>query len=173
MGAGMDQELCGPTDNRGQCFTLAADAVKDGLLAQQALDRAAANVLRSKFAVGLFDRPYSDPAATAIINSEAHREVAKRVVTEGAVLLKNSLAMAQGGRGLPLTLSASSTVAIIGPNADDAKSQCGGCASSTRRLLRFLSFDDQLYRYVIDASLGRTVSEGERRTRQDDAHSSL
>lgn len=30
MGAGMDQELCNPTDSRGQAFPLAADAVKAG-----------------------------------------------------------------------------------------------------------------------------------------------
>ena len=121
MTAGMDQELCNPTDGRGQCFTLVADAVKDGMMAQAALDRAAANVLRSKFAVGLFDNPYPDPAATSIINNAEHKAVARRVVTEGAVLLQND-----PERGLPLKLSASSTVAIIGPNADDPKSQCGG-----------------------------------------------
>ena len=90
-------------------------------MAQAALDRAAANVLRSKFAVGLFDNPYPDPAATSIINSAAHKAVARRVVAEGAVLLQND-----PKRGLPLTLTATSTVAIIGPNADDQKSQCGG-----------------------------------------------
>ena len=73
MTAGMDQELCNPTDGRGQCFTLVADAVKDGLMAQAALDRAAANVLRAKFAAGLFDKPMKEPAATSIINSEAHK----------------------------------------------------------------------------------------------------
>lgn len=91
-------------------------------MAQAVLDRAAANVLRSKFAVGLFDRPYPDPAATAGINSAAHKAVARRVVAEGAVLLRNE----PGGRGLPLRLTAASRVAVIGPNADDAKSQCGG-----------------------------------------------
>ena len=121
MAAGMDQELCNPTDGRGQCFTLMADAVKDGMMVQAALDRAAANVLRSKFAVGLFDHPFPDPAATAIINSPEHKAVARRVVAEGAVLLQNDPV-----RGLPLKLSASSTVAIIGPNANDQKSQCGG-----------------------------------------------
>jgi hypothetical protein len=45
MGAGLDQELCNPTDGRGQAFTLAAKAVADGLLPQAALDRAASNAL--------------------------------------------------------------------------------------------------------------------------------
>ena len=39
MSAGMDQELCNPTDGRGQVFTLAAAAVQEGVLAQAALDR--------------------------------------------------------------------------------------------------------------------------------------
>ena len=152
MAAGMDQELCNPTDGRGQAFTLVAQAVKDGLMSQAALDRAAvpfhfeiaasflqnrgkllnrvdmemqcsdslhvcidvqANVLRAKFAVGLFDDPYPDPKATSIINSPAHKAVAKRVVAEGAVLLQNDQGQKQ--RGLPFRgLSASSTVAIVG-----------------------------------------------------------
>ena len=41
MGAGMDQELCNPSDSRGQAFTSAADAVKAGVLDQASLDRAA------------------------------------------------------------------------------------------------------------------------------------
>jgi|EP01043_Picozoa_sp_COSAG02_P031008 beta-glucosidase len=125
MEAGMDQELCNPTDGRGQAFTLIAQAVKDGLMSQAALDRATANVLRAKFAVGLFDVPFPDPSATKIINGIAHKDVARRVVAEGAVLLQNNQGQTQ--RGLPLRgLSSSSVIAIIGPLADDAESQCGG-----------------------------------------------
>ena len=130
MAAGMDQELCNPTDGRGQCFTLVADAVKDGLMAQAALDRAAANVLRAKFAAGLFDKPMKEPAATSIINNEAHKALAKRVVSEGAVLLQNEGPASEECphcAGLPLKgFSSSSTVAVIGALADDNQSQCGG-----------------------------------------------
>ena len=59
-GAGMDQELCNPTDGRGQAFTSLAVAVSSGALDAAALDRAAANVLRSKFAAGLFDAPVQE-----------------------------------------------------------------------------------------------------------------
>ena len=48
MRAGMDQELCNPTDDRGMTFGLMAQAVKDEVLPQASLDRAASNVLRSK-----------------------------------------------------------------------------------------------------------------------------
>ena len=51
MEAGMDQELCNPTDGRGQAFTLVAQAVKDGLMSQAALDRAA---VAFSFEIGLF-----------------------------------------------------------------------------------------------------------------------
>lgn len=72
-----------------------------------------ANVLRAKFAVGLFDNPYPDPSGTSIINKPAHKAVAKRVVAEGAVLLQNNQGQKQ--RGLPIRgLSASSTIAIVG-----------------------------------------------------------
>ena len=117
MGAGLDQELCMPGDGRGQAFPLAPQAIKDGLLPQAALDRAAGNVLRAKFAAGLFDgRAIVNASNLGLLNTPAHRALARRAAAEGAVLLKN-----EGGL-LPLRTTAATRVAIVGPLA--------GCASN-------------------------------------------
>jgi beta-glucosidase len=121
MGAGLDQELCNAQDGRGQAYPLAPQAIVDGLLSQAALDRAAGNVLRAKFAAGLFDgRALVNNSHLPLLNSPAHRALARRTVAEGAVLLKNDGAL------LPLIVNASTRIAVIGPLAG-----CGADANAT------------------------------------------
>ncbi len=137
MGAGLDQELCNPHDGRGQAFTSAAAAVASGALPQAALDRAAANALRPKFAAGLFDgKAFADGANLGVLDAPEHRALARAAAAEGSVLLTNA------GGLLPLTLTPNMRVALVGPNAGcpgsnsssgsgcaAALSQCGGYTS--------------------------------------------
>ena len=141
MSAGMDQELCNPTDGRGQAFTLAAAAVKSGALAQSALDRAVGSVLRSKFAARLFDAPLvrTDSATLAILDNAADRALAKRAAVEGCILLQNKPAGRGGKNVLPLSLKSGQTVAIIGPLAGDAAAYKGGYTNSGAPLNTVLS----------------------------------
>ena len=58
MTAGLDQEFCFHGDNAEiSAFVGAAKIVESGMISQAALDRAASNVLRSKFAAGLAGAP--------------------------------------------------------------------------------------------------------------------
>ena len=79
------------------------------------MDDLVRDVLRVKFLVGLFDQPYvADPAAaTRIVASEAHRQIALQMSREAMVLLKND------GNLLPLDASKVRRLAVIGPNADN------------------------------------------------------
>src|SRR5271156_3005138 len=91
------------------------DCVHDGSLSQADLDRAVGSVLRVKFALGLFDRPFVDPA----LNARAHRSpehlaVSLESARESMTLLKND------GPLLPLSKSVRS-LAVIGPNANIAR----------------------------------------------------
>ena len=138
MSASLDQELCNAEDGRGQAFPLIPGAIAKGLLPESALDRAASSVLRAKFAAGLFDgRALVNGSNLGLLNSPAHREVARRAAAEGIVLLKNENNL------LPLTLGGSrgataTRIAIVGPlagcadNSSDCvatRSQCGGYTS--------------------------------------------
>ena len=99
---------------------------------QAALDRAASNALRAKFAAGLFDgRAMNNGSDLANLNTPANRALARQVATEGTVLLKTDPAL------LPLRLGGAAPLrlAIVGPLAgcgdnssmcDATYSQCGG-----------------------------------------------
>ena len=89
--------------------------VRDGRLAEGRVDDLVRDVLRVKFIVGLFDRPYvADPAAAdRIVGSAPHRDIALQMSREAMVLLKND------GGLLPLDPAKVRRVALVGPNADN------------------------------------------------------
>jgi len=111
------------------------ELVKEGKVAMRTLDSRVRDVLRVKFILGVFDRPYVTDAETTerIVNSAGHQQVALRAARESMVLLKNEKNF------LPLSKQIRS-IAVIGPNADD---------DSTAR-----------YRYGPSAVKGVTVLEG-------------
>ncbi len=100
------------------------ELVSSGRLKMEVVDRAVARVLRIKFALGLFERPYVDEkaAAAAVAPSTAeHLDLARRAAEESFVLLKN-----EPVRGRPLLpLAKGKTVALIGPLADDRAAMLG------------------------------------------------
>jgi beta-glucosidase len=90
------------------------ELVKEGKVTMKTLDDRVRDVLRVKFILGLFDRPYvTDPdASEKTVNSLEHQQVALRAARESIVLLKNNKNI------LPLNKQIDS-IAVIGPNADD------------------------------------------------------
>jgi beta-glucosidase len=90
------------------------ELVKEGKVSMKTLDDRVRDVLRVKFLIGLFDRPYvTDAQATErLVNSAEHRQVALRAARESLILLKNE------GNVLPLS-KAIRSIAVVGPNADD------------------------------------------------------
>ncbi|MBN2355393.1 glycoside hydrolase family 3 protein, partial [candidate division KSB1 bacterium] len=108
--AGIDKELGA---FKG-CFLPLIDKVRAGEVSQADIDRAAANVLRVKFELQLFEHPYIDVAAVdTIVNSPEHRALALRAAEKAVILLKNE------GNLLPLDSLRIKTLAVIGPNAAD------------------------------------------------------
>src|SRR5262245_6269385 len=90
------------------------EQVGQGTVSEKAIDRAAGNILRSKFLTGLFDDPYADPdAAEKITNSAEHQMLALKAAHESIVLLKNQNHL------LPLDKAKYRRIAVIGPNAGE------------------------------------------------------
>ena len=85
-----------------------------GTIEEAVVDARVRDVLRVKFALGLFDAPYVDPkAAPAIIRTRASQEVALEAARKSIVLLKND------NNTLPLDAKRLNTVLVTGPVAND------------------------------------------------------
>ena len=105
-------------DMEGNLYaTVLADQVRSGKIPQKVLDEAVRRILRVKFALGLFDHPYTQPGP-AYTPTPERRAVARKIAGETMVLLKNDPVEGVGNL-LPLSAKVE-TVALIGPLADDA-----------------------------------------------------
>jgi len=94
-------------------------AVQQGQVEPAVLDTAVARVLRMKFNLGLFDRPYVDEKLVVQkVATAQNKSVARQVARESIILLKNEQ------NTLPLSKSLK-RIAVIGPNADNAYNQLG------------------------------------------------
>lgn len=112
--AGLDVDLSGT----GYGANL-LEAVNSGLVESSVLDTAVARVLRMKFNLGLFDRPFVDEKLVAKkVATIANIATARKVAQESIVLLKNDRDL------LPLKKTLK-RIAVIGPNADNAYNQLG------------------------------------------------
>jgi len=91
-------------------------AVEKGLIPEDVIDEAVRRVLRAKFLVGLFDRPFVDPeAAEKLCNCEEHVQLALQAAREAIVLLKNENGI------LPLNRENIKSIAVLGPASDKVK----------------------------------------------------
>ncbi|WP_350224758.1 glycoside hydrolase family 3 N-terminal domain-containing protein [Leifsonia sp. fls2-241-R2A-40a] len=109
--AGVDVEL--PTGN--DYLEPLAEAVRAGRIPEAVVDRAVRRVLEQKLRLGVFG-PRVEPRPVELDPAEA-RDVAAELAEQSVVLLTN------GAETLPLTASAS--IAVVGPNADAGEALLG------------------------------------------------
>jgi len=114
LSAGVDMEMVSRLYNKN-----AAELIRERKLSQSTIDEAVRRILRIKFRLGLFDRPYADEALerTAIFNS-ANVAAAREIAGRSMVLLKNDHEV------LPLAKNVRS-IALIGPLADSRQDMLG------------------------------------------------
>jgi beta-glucosidase len=99
----------------GSVYANLVDAVKQGLISEQAIDTAVKRLFLARFRLGMFDPPERVRWAQipySVLDAPEHRALARQVARESIVLLKNA------GNLLPLRKDLG-TIAVIGPNADD------------------------------------------------------
>lgn len=94
-------------------------AVNDGDISMERIDDAVSRILTVKFAMGLFEKPYSDPELFDLVGSEEHRQLAREAVAKSLVLLKNDDQVLPLAKYIPL-------IFLAGEGADDIGLQCGG-----------------------------------------------
>ena len=107
INAGVDYDL-----GSSGAFRHLADQVKNGKVSEEVINRAVRDVLRMKFASGLFENPYPDlENLEKVTNSPEHKALARKAAQEAMVLLKND------HNTLPFDAEKINTLAVIGPNA--------------------------------------------------------
>ncbi|MEV6424962.1 glycoside hydrolase family 3 N-terminal domain-containing protein [Streptomyces sp. NPDC051662] len=122
-------------------FGGAQEAVERGILDEAEIDEAVRRVLTLKFELGLFEEPRRPDRArqAEVIGSAGHAALNLETARRSLVLLTNdgTLPLAGGfeadaeGRAVAGPEIAPRTVAVIGPNADDAQTQLGDWAGSS------------------------------------------
>jgi beta-glucosidase len=105
----------------GRVYANLVDAVRQGLITEQAIDTAVRRLFLARFRLGMFDPPERVRWAQipiSVLDQPAHRALARQVARESIVLLKNA------GGLLPLRKDLG-TIAVIGPNCDDRRMLLG------------------------------------------------
>ncbi|XP_047072311.1 probable beta-D-xylosidase 7 [Lolium rigidum] len=110
--AGLDVE-CG-----GYAQTHGLSAIRKGKITEQDIDRALHNLFTIRMRLGLFNgnpkyNRYGNIGADQVCKQE-HQNLALQAAQDGIVLLKND------GAALPLSKTKVSSIAVIGPNANNA-----------------------------------------------------
>ncbi|TZF84913.1 beta-glucosidase BglX [Pedobacter sp. BS3] len=113
MNAGLDVEM----SSKSYIQNL-EKLIAEGKVQETALDDAVRNILRLKYRLGLFERPYTDIHKPKETYSAKHLAVAKKLAEESVVLLKNE------NKTLPLSANIKS-ILITGPLADAPHDQLG------------------------------------------------
>ena len=102
----------------------------DGSIRKDAIDEALRRVLRAKFRLGLFEKPYADTlAASTCFGKPAHLDLAREAAQKAVVLLKNQ------GNVLPFSKDIRS-IAVIGRDAEEGR--LGGYSGSGFRVVSLL-----------------------------------
>lgn len=104
-----------------------AKMVKAGEVPQANIDEAVRRVLRVKFALGLFDRPYTDEQSEAAAMLQPESLTLARIAAERSFVLLKNAAPTNGTALLPLS-SDVHTIALIGPLGDDGPNMLGSWA---------------------------------------------
>jgi len=95
------------------------DLLEAGLISQECIDNAVRRVLRVKFALGLFEKPYTDESLAEKVNlCDAHVKCALELARESVVLLKNEK------KTLPLRDDVKK-IGVIGPMSDSGNAMLG------------------------------------------------
>jgi beta-glucosidase len=115
--AGVDMDM-----ESNAYFRHLSSAVKDGKVPQSAVDESVRRILRVKFALGLFDKPYVDEKTAITTLPAANVAAARDAAEKSFVLLKNEAAA--NAPVLPLS-TGTRTIALIGPLADSRADMLG------------------------------------------------
>jgi beta-glucosidase len=156
--AGVDIELA----NNG-VYMMLPKLVRDGLISESFVRRAAERILRAKFKCGLFDMPFAKPGlAEKLSRSDEHRALAREMAEESVILLKND------GDLLPLNPKRKQRILVVGPNA--ASVHLGGYSPKPHIGVSLLQ---GIQDYSADKNIEVLYAEGCKITLGDEGHNEI
>ena len=120
--AGMDMVMAPNNPAWKNFINYVQTLVKTGYMPQSRIDDAVRRILTQKFALGLFEQPFTDRSTQDQILSPDHRAVAREATAESQVLLKNVDNI--------LPLSKTAKIYLAGSNAHSVINQAGGWSIS-------------------------------------------
>lgn len=104
-------------------ISILKDLVENNEVSQSRIDDAVRRILKQKFLLNLFEKPYTDVSLQQGVGSDAHRAIARQAVRESMVVLsaKDDI--------LPLQKN-NQKILVAGNMADNLGGQCGGWSIS-------------------------------------------
>ncbi|MDD5935529.1 MAG: glycoside hydrolase family 3 C-terminal domain-containing protein [Clostridiales bacterium] len=108
--------------NCGNIYVNLLNAVQQGLVKEETLDRAVVRLLTTRMKLGLFDDQSKVPYANITydqVDTKENKELNLKASRKSLVLLKNENDL------LPLNKAKYKTIGVIGPNADNRKALVG------------------------------------------------
>lgn len=116
--------------NCGNLYANLLIAHKEGLVTEEAIDKAVTRLMLTRMKLGMFDAPEKVPYTSIpyeVNDSREHRAFALEVSKKSLVLLKNK------GNILPLDKSKIKSIAVIGPNANSRDALPGNyCGTASK-----------------------------------------
>jgi len=116
INAGIDMVML-PYDYKN-FFVNMKQLINENRISISRIDDAVRRILRVKFQLGLFEKPFADRSLLSKVGSQEHRTIAREAVRQSLVLLKNN-------KILPLSKS-NKKILVAGKAANDIGIQCGG-----------------------------------------------
>ena len=118
--SGLDLEMPGPARYFGKNL---ADAVNKGEVDEKTIDAKIRRILKLIIDTGALDEKLT--VSGSVADFPEHRRLAREVAEESMVLLKNE------NNVLPLNIKTIRSIAVIGPNAAEARIEGGGSSAVT------------------------------------------
>lgn len=114
--AGVDMEMA----VSDPAYSTLTKSLEDGTISEGVLDTSVLRILETKISLGLFENPYVDESlVTDVLGARPHRDLARETAERSMVLLRNE------SNALPLDQDSLSSIALIGPFADDRREILG------------------------------------------------
>lgn len=136
--------------NCGCTYQYILDALREGLITEEAIDRSVIRLFTTRFLLGLFEPCEYDEIGYEEVESKEHLKLAKKAARKSVVMLKNTGL-------LPLDIASVNTIGVVGPNANSRAALMGNYHGTSSRYVTVL---EGIQKYADKADVRVHYSDG-------------